>query len=281
MISKDIPLPCFLDEPMSPFRIRENLTIDAITAKGRTWVINPEASSYLYPVEDCHLFSAHVMMSPFNFAFSFCTNMSLAVVTQTTFIIDIIWPFCQNRSIQHFTFMLESVAVPFLPSHLLKIGANFRYLHCLHLRFPVNREKAEDMPVIETLRSLTSSCPLLKKLYIPELNVLDIHSPPIVGGISSYVLDSLSSSVLLSCDEEASKVASVLLSMFPKLKTVMVSGLSSVGWGSIQNEIHRQSHDAVHGSQLDDEMAMRMATALANRITEEDFPFTLLIGPQV
>lgn len=266
---------------MSTFRIRENLTFDAITAKGRTWIINPEASSYLYPVEDCHLLSAYVMMSPFNFTFSYHTNMSLAVVTQTTLIIDIIRPFLEDRSIQHFTFTLESVAIPFLPCHLLQIGANLRHLHCLHLHFQVNRMNAADIPVIETIRLLTSYCPVLKKLYLPELNVLGIQSTPIVSSISSYVLDSLSSSVLLSCNEEASKVALVLLSMFPKLKTVMVGGLSSVGWGSIQNEIHRQSHDAVHGSQLDDEMAMRMATALANRITEEDFPFTLLIGPQV
>ena len=279
MISKDIPLPCVPEEQMSTFRIRENLTFDAITAKGRTWIINPEASSYLYPVEDCHLLSAYVMMSPFNFTFSYHTNMSLAVVTQTTLIIEIIRPFLEDRSIKHFTFMLESVAIPFLPCHLLQIGANLRHLHCLHLHFQVNRMNAADIPVIETIRLLTSYCPVLKKLYLPELNVLGIQSTPIVSSISSYVLDSLSSSVLLSRDEDASDVASVLLSMFPNLKSVMISGLSSVGWGSIQNEIHRQSHNAVHGWGLDDATAVRLAAVLANRITEEDFH--LALGPQV
>ena len=276
MISNDIPLPRFSDPQWAAFRIKENLTIDAITGKGRTFIVDPQAQSYYYPIEECHLISALAMMSPFSFDLSYSTNMSVAVLTDTSLFIDILRPFFQDYDIQHLALTLNSIVLPFSSCDLLRIGEKWRHLHCIELRFHVVPKKAEEMTVIDNIKVLTRFCPVLDQLLLPELNLLGFTTAS--PDVSSYSLNTLTSSILLSCNKEANKVASALLSLFPNLRDVVVSDFSAVGWSSIGKEICDLSPGIVHNLLVDD-TPMRLAAALITPITEEDFQ--LALAPQV
>ena len=239
-------------------------------------MVNPQAQSYYYPIQDCHLISALAMMSPFSFDLSYSTNMSLAMLMDETLIIDILQPFFHEYDLQRLMLTLESIAVPFSPRDLLQIGAKWRYLHCIDLRFQVVRKKIEEITVIDNIKVLTSFCPALEQLLLPDLNVLGFTTAS--PDIASYSLSTLTSSMLLCCDGEANKVASALLALFPNLTNVVISDFSAVGWSSIGKEIRDLSHDIVH-SQLVDDAAIKLAVALIAPITEEDFQ--LALGSQV
>ena len=186
-------------------------------------------------------------------------------------------PFFKKRDVQHVTLHFESVVIPLLPHDILDIGAHLRQLHYLNLDFQVVRERIEDIPTLETVWILTTYCPMLEQLYLPDFNVLGLRSAaPVIRGFN---LRTMTSSVLLSSDDEAREVALVMLSAFPNLTDVMKSGFSAVSWDSIAKAINcywnnRAVNQLQHsGTVLDlhDDTGIRLLAALVSPIAEEEF----------
>ena len=276
VVSKDIPLPVFSGNPLRTSEIsaiRENIIIDVITGKGRTFIIDPQAPYYYYPVEDNHLISTVALISPTDLSLCYRTNMSVASVPVAGLIVDILQPFIEQRGIQYLTVELESVAIALLPRDILRIGTFWPHLHCLDLRFKVVRENVEDMPTIKTVRMLTNYCPALHYLCLPDLNVQGFRG--VAPGIHAFSLTSLTSAKLLSSDEEAKEVASALLSAFPNLTNVVASGISALGWNSIGQAITSYWNDAPRRDPTafdpPDDTGIRLLALLVDPISDEDF----------
>ena len=246
--------------------IKENVTIDVVSRKGRTFFIDPKARDY-YPTEDYAIMTALTTISCISFALSYHTNMDVAYLPDVT-ILDILEPYFGQRDLQFVTVHLESVLLHLPPFDIVRVGANWRHLHQLDLRFQVLREKPEAMPTVETVRLLTTFCPVLEYLYLPDLNVLGF-GVLVVPGVQSFSLTLLTSFSLLSCESEASELASALLSMFPNLTDVMIEGISAHGWDNIAKAI--TDHTRNPALKQDNNTASRLAAALvAAPITEEE-----------
>ena len=102
VVSKDIPLPVITGNPLRTSEIsaiRENIIIDVITGKGRTFIVDPQAPYYYYPVEDNHLISTVALISPTDLSLCYRTNMSVASVPVAGFIVDIVRAFIEQRGI--------------------------------------------------------------------------------------------------------------------------------------------------------------------------------------
>ena len=225
------------------YGVKENLNIDVVTAKGRTSFIDPTAPYYLYPAEDNHIFSTITMTSPISFSLSYHTNMTLAIVSDVTILVEIMRPYLEVPNLQHLTLHLQSVAMPLFPHQLMQICKHWPQLRYLDLRFRVVRERIENMPTIGTVRTLMFSCPLLEHIYLPELNVQGFRDT--APGLQNYSLRTLTSAVLFSCDEEATRIALALLLAFPNVTNVMIDGVSAGGWESISKAINNQLYNYV------------------------------------
>ena len=246
--------------------IKENVTVDIVSRKGRTFIIDPNARDY-YPTEDYPIMTALTTISCISFALSYHTNMDIAYLPDVT-ILDILKPYFGQRGLQFITVHLESVLLHLLPFDIVRIGTNWRHLHHLDLRFQVIREKPEAMPTVETVRLLTTFCPVLDFLYLPDLNVQGFRVVA-VPGVQSFSLTLLTSFSLLSCKSEASELASALLSMFPNLTDVMIEGISAHGWDNIAKAINDHTSNPVF--KQDDDTIVRLAAGLvATPITDEE-----------
>ena len=251
--------------------VRTIITINVVSGKGRTFIIDPQAR-YYYPTEDYPIMTALTQTSCISFALSYHTNMDVAYLPDVT-ILDILEPYFRLRNLQFATVHLKSVLIHLLPYDIIRVGANWRHLHRLDLRFQVIREKPEAMPTVETVRLLTTFCPALQYLYLPDLNVLEFRV--LVPRVQSFSLTLLTSFSLMSCESEASELALALLSMFPNLTNVMVEGISAHGWDNIAKAIHDHACDVV--LDRDDDTTLRLAAVLvAAPITDEELQAMVL-----
>ena len=223
------------------YGIKENVSIDVVTGKGRTFIINPTAPNYLYPAEVNHIFSTVTTTSSISLSLSYHTNMTLAIVSDATILVEIMEPYLEERNLQHLTLHLQSVAMPLFPYQLIELCQHWPQLRYLDLRFRVVRERVENMPTVVTVQTLMFCCPLLEHIFLPELNVQGFCD--IEPGFQNYSLRTLSSTVLFSYDEEATEIAFALLSVFPNVTNVMIDAVSAGGWESISKAINHRLYD--------------------------------------
>ncbi|KAI1786558.1 hypothetical protein LXA43DRAFT_1064988 [Ganoderma leucocontextum] len=238
--SPDIDLPSpslpYCKGEWATFGVKENFTIDVVTPKGRSCPAVRDSDSD----EGCLIFSALTLVSSISFAMSYRSNTSLALVPEKNTIVKILRPCFQERALQYIVLHLDSIAMPLFTYELLQVGAHWRQLRYLDLRFKVICEHVEQVPIVETVRTLTHYCPVLEHLYLPELNVVGFRD--CTPGVRAYSLRTLTSCALFSDDDEAKQVASALLSAFPNLWNVMTE-ISAPGWDSISMAIHGQLYD--------------------------------------
>lgn len=248
------------------FRMKENITVNVITAKGRTFIVDPHARHYSYPAEDYHIISSVILMSAFSLALFYCTNMSLAQLP-ATILIDILQPYFRQLNLQFVTIQLDGVSLPLMHHDIVQIGTRWNRLLYLDFRFPVTRDKVKDMPTMETVRALTAHCSMLEHLYLPDLNVQGFRKEN--SRLYSASLLCLTSSSLLSHGEEAMEVASALLCAFPNLEIVMIDGRSAHGWTAIREAIRDLPDDVTH-NQHDNTSVWLLVTLITPPFTKDD-----------
>lgn len=255
----------------STLGIRENVTIDVVTAKGRTSIIDPTVCHYYYLAEDYHIFSALTMLLSVSFVMSYHTNMSLALVQDKTMIIEILRPFFGECALQFITIYLESVTIPLFPLKLMQVCMHWQQLCYLSLHFKVIQEKIKHMPTISMVQMIATYCLVLEHLYLLELNILGFRNNAL--RLHTLSLRMLTSTLLYSSDTEAVDMGSALLLAFPNVTNVMIEGLSTPGWNPISKAIHSQLYNITGNWVGDKHPGIQLIGGLAVALAQDDFQF--------